>query len=64
MAEIPVWSISSGYTLWYGLIGWPWMFKNFYARTGGPLSIGTPDPLKALPNISYEIGIYIVCPVN
>ncbi len=40
------------------------MFKNFSAKTGGPLSIGVPDPLNALPNISSEIGIYIVWPVN
>lgn len=45
-------------------MGWPWILRNFSARTGGPLSIGVPDPLKALPNISSEIGISMVCPVN
>lgn len=40
------------------------MLRNFSAKTGGPLSIGTPDPLNDRPNISSEIGIYIVCPVN
>lgn len=40
------------------------MFKNFSANTGGPLSIGTPDPLKARPSISSDIGIVITSPVN
>jgi len=38
--------------------------KNFSAKTGGPLSIGSPDPLNYLPNISSAIGIYNVSPVN
>jgi hypothetical protein len=40
------------------------MSKNFSAKTGGPLSIGVPDPLNYLPNISSEIGIFKVDPVN
>ena len=40
------------------------MGKNFSAKTGGPLSIGTPLPLNALPSISSAIGIFRVSPVN
>ena len=40
------------------------MSKNFSAKTGGPLSIGIPEPLNALPNISSLIGIFRVDPVN
>ena len=40
------------------------MSKNFSAKTGGPLSIGIPEPLKALPSISSLIGIFRVEPVN
>ena len=40
------------------------MSKKSSAKTGGPLSIGTPEPLKVLPNISSEIAILRVEPVN
>ena len=40
------------------------MSKNFSANTGGPLSMGTPEPLKDLPNISSAIGIFKTSPVN
>jgi hypothetical protein len=45
-------------------MGVPLIGKNFSAKTGGPLSIGSPDPLNYLPNISSAIGIYNVSPVN
>jgi hypothetical protein len=45
-------------------MGYPYISKNYSAKTGGPLSIGTPDPLNALPSISSEIGICSVDPVN
>lgn len=45
-------------------MGYPYISKNYSAKTGGPLSIGTPDPLNALPSISSEIGICRVEPVN
>jgi hypothetical protein len=37
---------------------------NFSAKTGGPLSMGIPDPLNYLPNISSAMGIFNVSPVN
>lgn len=40
------------------------MFKNFSAKTGGPLSMGTPDPLNARPSISSLIGMLRTSPVN
>ena len=40
------------------------MLRNFSAKTGGPLSIGIPDPLNALPSISSDIGIFNTSPVN
>ena len=41
-----------------------WISRNFSARTGGPLSIGFPDPLNTLPSISILIGIRSTSPVN
>jgi hypothetical protein len=41
-----------------------WMSRNFSARTGGPWSMGVPDPLKDLPSISIEIGMRKTSPVN
>lgn len=41
-----------------------WISRNFSARTGGPWSIGLPDPLKTLPSISTLIGILRTSPVN
>jgi hypothetical protein len=38
--------------------------KKSSARTFGPPSIGFPDPLKVLPNISSEMGILSTSPVN
>lgn len=40
------------------------MSKNSSANIYGPLSIGTPEPLNTLPNISSEIGIFKTSPVN
>ncbi len=40
------------------------MSKNFSASTGGPWSIGVPDPLKDLPSISMLIGILSTSFVN
>ncbi len=40
------------------------MSKKSSAKTGGPLSIGTPEPLNDLPNISSDIGIFNTDPVN
>jgi hypothetical protein len=40
------------------------MSKNFSASTGGPLSIGYPEPLKTLPSISTLIGMRSTSPVN
>jgi len=50
--------------LWNGLIGSPVISKKSSANIGGPLSIGLPDPLNVLPNISSEIGIFNTSPVN
>ena len=47
-----------------GLIGCPYISLNYSARTGGPLSMGLPDPLKDLPSISSAIGILRTSPVN
>jgi hypothetical protein len=41
-----------------------WISKNFSARTGGPLSMGYPEPLKTLPSISTLIGMRSTSPVN
>jgi len=41
-----------------------WISKNFSARTGGPWSIGVPEPLNDLPSISMLIGILNTSPVN
>ena len=41
-----------------------WMSRNFSAKTGGPLSMGIPEPLNVLPSISSEIAILRVEPVN
>jgi hypothetical protein len=41
-----------------------WISKNFSARTGGPLSMGYPEPLNTLPSISTLIGIRRTSPVN
>lgn len=62
--EIPVYIISYGYILLYGFIGIPYISKNSSANIYGPLSIGTPEPLNTLPNISSEIGIFNTSPVN
>mmetsp|Transcript_69950 Transcript_69950/g.176247 ORF Transcript_69950/g.176247 Transcript_69950/m.176247 type:complete len:204 (+) Transcript_69950:185-796(+) len=64
IAEIPVWIISLGYTRDFGFSGAPLMSKNSSASTAGPLSIGLPEPLKARPMRSSEIGIFKVSPVN
>jgi len=45
-------------------MGAPLISMNFSAKTGGPLSMGIPEPLNYLPNISSAIGIFNVSPVN
>lgn len=40
------------------------MSRKSSANTFGPPSIGFPDPLKVLPNISSDIGILSTSPVN
>ena len=40
------------------------MSKKSSAKTDGPPSIGSPDPLNVLPSISSEIGILNTSPVN
>mmetsp|Transcript_15425 Transcript_15425/g.43831 ORF Transcript_15425/g.43831 Transcript_15425/m.43831 type:complete len:232 (+) Transcript_15425:292-987(+) len=64
MALMPVWIISLGYTRDLGLRGAPLMSRKSSASTAGPLSIGFPEPLKARPRRSSEIGILRVSPVN
>ena len=41
-----------------------WISKNFSASTGGPWSMGVPDPLKDLPSISMLMGMRSTSPVN
>ena len=41
-----------------------WISRNFSASTGGPWSIGWPEPLKTLPSISTLMGILRTSPVN
>ena len=41
-----------------------WISRNFSASTGGPWSIGWPEPLKTLPSISTLMGIRRTSPVN
>mmetsp|Transcript_69951 Transcript_69951/g.176250 ORF Transcript_69951/g.176250 Transcript_69951/m.176250 type:complete len:232 (+) Transcript_69951:602-1297(+) len=64
MALMPVWIISFGYTRDFGFRGAPLMSRNSSAKTAGPLSMGLPEPLKALPMRSSEMGIFNVSPVN
>eukprot|EP00438_Fugacium_kawagutii_P014061 Skav204168 [mRNA] locus=scaffold903:408718:420898:- [translate_table: standard] len=64
MALIPVWIISLGYTRDLGFKGAPLMSRNSSAKTEGPLSMGLPEPLKARPMRSSEMGIFKVSPVN
>mmetsp|Transcript_3536 Transcript_3536/g.10831 ORF Transcript_3536/g.10831 Transcript_3536/m.10831 type:complete len:204 (-) Transcript_3536:253-864(-) len=64
IALIPVWIISLGYTRDLGFRGAPLMSRNSSARTTGPLSMGFPEPLKARPMRSSEMGIFRVSPVN
>mmetsp|Transcript_83168 Transcript_83168/g.147250 ORF Transcript_83168/g.147250 Transcript_83168/m.147250 type:complete len:215 (+) Transcript_83168:98-742(+) len=64
IALMPVWIISLGYTRDFGFRGAPLMSRNSSASTTGPLSIGLPEPLKARPMRSSEIGILSVSPVN
>mmetsp|Transcript_34594 Transcript_34594/g.98807 ORF Transcript_34594/g.98807 Transcript_34594/m.98807 type:complete len:204 (+) Transcript_34594:206-817(+) len=64
MALMPVWIISLGYTRDLGFSGAPLMSRKSSARTTGPLSMGLPEPLKARPMRSSEIGILSVSPVN
>mmetsp|Transcript_65896 Transcript_65896/g.190923 ORF Transcript_65896/g.190923 Transcript_65896/m.190923 type:complete len:204 (-) Transcript_65896:201-812(-) len=64
MALMPVWIISFGYTRDFGFNGAPLMSRNSSASTAGPLSMGLPEPLKARPIRSSEIGIFSVSPVN
>mmetsp|Transcript_3047 Transcript_3047/g.8408 ORF Transcript_3047/g.8408 Transcript_3047/m.8408 type:complete len:252 (-) Transcript_3047:107-862(-) len=64
MVEMPVWIISSGYVRFCGLIGIPWISRNASGSTGGPPSIGFPEPLKIRPNISRETGVFRISPVN
>ena len=40
------------------------MSKNFSAKTGGPWSMGVPDPLNDLPSISMLMGMRNTSPVN
>lgn len=48
----------------FGLSGLPLIGRYSSAMTFGPLSIGLPQPLKARPMRSCEIGIFMVSPVN
>mmetsp|Transcript_119098 Transcript_119098/g.234003 ORF Transcript_119098/g.234003 Transcript_119098/m.234003 type:complete len:204 (+) Transcript_119098:287-898(+) len=64
MALMPVWIISFGYTRDFGFSGAPLMSRNSSANTAGPLSMGLPEPLKARPMRSSEMGIFKVSPVN
>ena len=47
-----------------GFSGAPLMSRKSSAKTVGPLSMGFPEPLKALPMRSSEMGIFKVSPVN
>lgn len=70
------WNTSLDHFLWIDSLIWidglsltlvdclTWMSMNFSANTGGPWSIGIPDPLKDLPSISIDIGILRTSPVN
>jgi hypothetical protein len=42
----------------------PEMSKNASAKTSGPPSMGLPDPLNTLPNMSRETGVLRTSPVN
>ena len=41
-----------------------WISRNFSASTGGPWSIGAPEPLNTLPSISTLMGMRRTSPVN
>lgn len=40
------------------------MSRKSSAKTGGPLSIGLPDPLNTRPSISSETAVRRISPVN
>lgn len=40
------------------------MSRKSSAKIGGPLSIGFPEPLNTLPNISSDTGVLKMSPVN
>mmetsp|Transcript_12140 Transcript_12140/g.39921 ORF Transcript_12140/g.39921 Transcript_12140/m.39921 type:complete len:267 (+) Transcript_12140:696-1496(+) len=64
MEEMPVWIMSCGYVRSEGLMEAPEISRYFSASTGGPPSIGFPDPLKTRPSISCATGVIITSPVN
>mmetsp|Transcript_17087 Transcript_17087/g.55789 ORF Transcript_17087/g.55789 Transcript_17087/m.55789 type:complete len:225 (-) Transcript_17087:125-799(-) len=64
MVEMPVWIISSGYVRTCGLMGMPLMSRYSSASTGGPLSMGLPEPLKMRPSMSSDTGVVKMLPVN
>ena len=64
MVLIPVWIISSGYVRSLGLMLDPWMSRYCSGITGGPPSMGIPEPLKMRPSISSATGVFSTSPVN
>mmetsp|Transcript_10501 Transcript_10501/g.16807 ORF Transcript_10501/g.16807 Transcript_10501/m.16807 type:complete len:207 (+) Transcript_10501:1257-1877(+) len=64
MVEMPVWIISSGYVRSDGLMDEPWMSSIASGITGGPPSMGTPEPLKMRPSMSSDTGVLSTSPVN
>ena len=62
IVEIPVWMKSDGLSLAQGLIAAPTISSFFSGVIAGPPSRGSPAPVRILPSISLETGIFIVSP--
>ena len=62
MVEIPVSMKSAGESLAQGLMAAPAMSSSFSGTILAPPSRGSPAPLRTLPSISLETGIFMVSP--